>query len=433
MELYQDGIDIGDGPFVMVPIGINSTQHHVDFKYSFIYLYDMNSNKDFIVNVSHNDYSISNYKSFKQKISKKLVFLYGKAVPPGVNKYVNIELIKWMMAGNNYDFNLPQTIHRYQYWFKDEQECNNFIPIVLWYQYLENIKDSFLLDFPEFKKCEWLKRPLKFYTRMQHNFSIIERNGMQVDLENEMVPYHIQGKLHSNFNYYTSTGRPANRFNGFNFAAMDKNNGIRSIIIPSSKDGLLLEFDYETFHIRLIAKIIGYDLPDTSVHEYFGRKYFKKFELTEEEYDESKKISFRLLYGNELEDVDDLEFFGEVYAFRKKLWQRFNEQGYIQLPLSGRRLMKSNLPEMRESKLFNYFIQGHETEVNSLTLERINQYLFNKRSKIILYTYDSILFDYDRMDGKEVLKKIRIILEEGGYPTSLKYGYNYQKMREYEK
>ena len=55
--------------------------------------------------------------------------------------------------------------------------------------------------------------------------------------------------------------------------------------------------DYDAFHLRLIAKIINYKTPSESFHKYLGKQYFKSDKLTSEQYSESKKITFRILYG----------------------------------------------------------------------------------------------------------------------------------------
>ena len=39
---------------------------------------------------------------------------------------------------------------------------------------------------------------------------------------------------------------------------------------------MLFEFDYDAYHLRLIADLIGYDFPDSSIHEHLGKLYFKK-------------------------------------------------------------------------------------------------------------------------------------------------------------
>jgi hypothetical protein len=51
--------------------------------------------------------------------------------------------------------------------------------------------------------------------------------------------------------------------------------------------------------------------------------------------------------------------------------------------------------------------------------------LKNKKSKLILITYDSFLFDFAVEDGKEALQAIKTILESGEMIIKHKYGINY--------
>ena len=48
--------------------------------------------------------------------------------------------------------------------------------------------------------------------------------------------------------------------------------------------------------------------------------------------------------------------------------------------------------------------------------------LQNKKTNVVLYTYDSFLFDFSKEDGIETLDDIKEILEEGGkYPIKFKH------------
>ena len=80
---------------------------------------------------------------------------------------------------------------------------------------------------------------------------------------------------------------------------------------------------------------------------------------------------------------------------------------------------------MHPAKLMNYMMQSLETSRNILILKEVLRYLKNKKSKIVLYTYDSITFDFSKEDGKETLEDIKNILEEGKkYPIKFKYSNN---------
>jgi len=55
--------------------------------------------------------------------------------------------------------------------------------------------------------------------------------------------------------------------------------------------------------------------------------------------------------------------------------------------------------------------------------------LDNKQSKVILYTYDSFLVDYSSVDGKEVLKEIKKLLENNKHVVKVAYGNNYNSLK----
>lgn len=80
---------------------------------------------------------------------------------------------------------------------------------------------------------------------------------------------------------------------------------------------------------------------------------------------------------------------------------------------------------MNKLKLFNYIIQNMETKENIYKILEINKLLSNKKTKLILITYDSFLFDFSKEDDKNTLKNIKTILEGGNMVVKHKYGVNY--------
>jgi hypothetical protein len=227
---------------------------------------------------------------------------------------------------------------------------------------------------------------------------------------------------------FTSTGRPSNAFGGINFAALDKKTGIRSMI-KAPADSMLVEFDYDSYHVRLVARLIGYDLPDGNLHEYFGRMYFNTDTIEGELYNQSKQLTFRLLYGIMLEEYRHIEFFQKVDLYRKQLWSEFKNNSYVIAPVSGRPIYRSNHRDMSSTKLFNYILQGYETDVNSIMIHQILTYLYNKKSKLILYTYDSFLFSLHKSDGVGLIRSIQDILTQFNFKVNCKVGFNYNNMK----
>jgi hypothetical protein len=228
------------------------------------------------------------------------------------------------------------------------------------------------------------------------------------------------GKIYTKYNLYNITSRPTNAFNGINFLAFAKGNKSRSAFIPTND--IFLEFDFDGYHLRLIANKIGYQLPsDTSIHTYLGQQYFGKKELTPEEYQESKKITFRQLYNGVEAEYKRIEFFNKVAIFIEDLWDTMQYGGYIELP-NGRRLKGT---DFNPQKLFNYYVQCLETVNNVVKLAKLKELLKDKKSKVVLVVYDSILIDYSGKDGKELSLQIRDILQEDSYLVKGQLGKSY--------
>jgi hypothetical protein len=80
------------------------------------------------------------------------------------------------------------------------------------------------------------------------------------------------------------------------------------------------------------------------------------------------------------------------------------------------------------TKIFNYIIQSCETSTNVKILLNILDYLKDKQTKLVLYTYDAVLFDYSESDGAELLQEIKKIMK---YPVKTKKGINYKAMESY--
>ena len=74
-----------------------------------------------------------------------------------------------------------------------------------------------------------------------------------------------------------------------------------------------------------------------------------------------------------------------------------------------------------------------ETESNIKKILSIQDYLLEKKTKLVLYGYDSFLFDFSQQDGVETLKDIKSILEENKHYTKAKMGFNYGEMKDITK
>jgi hypothetical protein len=187
--------------------------------------------------------------------------------------------------------------------------------------------------------------------------------------------------------------------------------------------------DFDAYHVRLIARLIGYALPTGSVHEYFGKFYFDTDTLTTEQYEQSKQITFRLLYGGIDREFLSIPFFQQVNDFIYDLWRTWKAKGAVKTPILQRRIGADSIKNMTANKLFNYYLQATETEVSVQKLQRVQQILQSYQSCIILYTYDSIVIDIELSEIK-IIREIQYLLENGNFPIKIKYGTTYNKMQE---
>ena len=269
--------------------------------------------------------------------------------------------------------------------------------------------------------------------RIENVYREVERRGIRVDervldkfFETRWKPYSIQdGLIYSYYNLHNITGRPTNSFNTINFLALNKDNGCREAFLPVNN--AFIEYDFEGYHLKLICKIIHFEFDTSeSIHTVLGRMYFGKEELSDEEYKQSKEISFKQVYGGISEDYKNITFFKKISAFIEQLWETYSSKGYLDLP-TGRRLR--SIEGMYPQKLFNYYLQNCETISNLFLLESIQDYLQDKKSFITLVVYDSILIDFNFEDGKDVLTTVKNIIQRKGLTSKVKYGSNYNSLK----
>jgi hypothetical protein len=228
--------------------------------------------------------------------------------------------------------------------------------------------------------------------------------------------------IYTYYNLYNPTSRPTNAFNTVNFAAIPHTTEHRSAIIP--KNDSFVEADFDGYHIRLVADLIGYQLDQSSAHKQLGKLYFNKETLTDEEYKNTKQINFQAIYGKTPEQYQHLEFFVKLETYINNLWETYQEQGVVRIPISNKPLT-TKLKDMYPKKLFNYVLQGLESANNILILRDIIKLLRNYRTKVTLYTYDSILLDYSEQDGTALLEQVKEVLSQNGkFPVHIKQSKN---------
>ncbi|MCK9430171.1 MAG: hypothetical protein M0R17_09225 [Candidatus Omnitrophica bacterium] len=402
-------------------IPIDDTVHPCINKIAAIYVYLFDNKMEYLIPVNHYD-SINKLKVNLNSSNKKYVLdrkSTSQLMP--LKKLIDVNLINYFVNNEKLDIEKHFDTFYFNLYKKQISNLNYIIPLTILLKYCTYIKDKILNVINIYDDVE-NETAFRYYNKYALNsLTNLEKNGLFNIKENKLV--------YSQYNLYTSTGRPSNAFGGTNFAALNKTDGTRELFISRFRDnGKLVELDYDAHHIRLLAYLIDYKLPNVEhIHNYFGKIYFKKENLTENEYNESKQITFRQLYGTVQPEYKDIEFFNKIETLYDNLWKQYNNTGYILSPLFKKKIHK--IVDVNKNKLINYYIQLTEAEYGFWCIKKIQDLLKNKKTKLILFTYDSYLFDFhnDEFDLIDNIKNILNIKEK--FPVRIKTGTNYSDLK----
>ena len=332
------------------------------------------------------------------------------------------EILHYFPIQTLYDINTPPTTYirpstKSHDIFYNRGVDNKSIPVVKHYELCEQIFndlkvniDKTKTDYDEF-----------FNSRVSVVFNAIERSGIRVHVPRFEGYFHSinSERVYTQYNLKTLTTRASNKFKGVNYAALNKDNGCRESFIP--RNDKFIEIDISAYHPTLAAKLVGYKFPTSDIHSHFASLY-------KVDYQKAKELTFKQLYGGVFDNYKDLEFFSRIEKFVKNTWDVFNNEGYIECPISSFKLEKNKLDNMNPQKLFNYVLQNMETSQNVLALWDIFSILKGKKTRLVLYTYDSFLFDFAEEEAL-VIDKVREVFKK--YDLNIKesegYDYNFNR------
>lgn len=397
-----------------------------------VYIRPLDHKEGYIVPIKHDEglnvdkdrvYSILfKYKVLYVLDKKNLLFHFN------LQNVIDVSLLYSMVKFERLEITQrDNTIFWFYNKFSEFPNVNQLIPISKLFERCEstfcNIEKHLDLEIPS---------GFEFYNTIATNvFFLIEQTGLGIyyepfkELFSPREPeYSIRNNtVLTSYNLYNATSRPTNAFNSVNFAAIPKTQQHRQCFKPTQD--YYVEFDFDGYHLRLLADQINYPLEGESAHKQLARLYFEKEEITEEEYAEAKQINFHAIYGKIPEKYAFLEIFDKIQKYINGLWEEYNKNGVIYNPIS-KKPFTHELKDMNPQKLMNYMMQSLETARNILILKDVLKYLRTKKTKIALYVYDAIIFDFNKEDGKETLEDLKNILEEHRkYPIKFKYSKNF--------
>ena len=390
-------------------IPYNDKVHPTQNSICAVYIRPLQSTKGFIIPISHSETLSVHINDVKHILSQyNSIYVRDKK-----------EFLHYLIFKTLYDITLnsPPYIQEYTqthsfFYHKmgDKKDLNRIIPIVKHYEYCEKL-------FNDLKPR--IDEPINdFYnTKTSVVFNAIERSGIRINRDEFQSRFHDHDGeyTHTQFNFKTLTGRPSNRFKGVNYAAINKDNGDRKSFIP--RNDILLELDISAYHPTLLSHLLDYEFDSGDIHMAFAKMYGV-------EYGKAKELTFKQMYGGVFDQYKELEFFKRMQVYTDDLWARFQNEGSIECPISKHIFKKEELHDMKPQKLLNYVLQNLETATNVRILWEIFKILKGKNTKLVLYTYDSFLFDFDDSE-REIIKEILNVFKINNLQIKHSYGKTY--------
>ena len=396
---------------IIIPIWEDLEKHPMNNGVSFLYV--RFSNLDFVLPYNHNDcekLEIDLSTSNKSKwIWDKKGFLQTQIE---ISNLKDIQTALYFESSIIYPFgDKIEVLTNFYTRLGLRDDLGKSIPIMKWGEVLKGITNEWNLS----NTNSWVDGT------MIPILSEIEQSGLNVDTKKFIDRWPSNQKqllgdiIYTEYNPYIITSRPSNRHGGINFGALNKNDGTRDVFIPK-KGKLFLQFDYDAYHVRIIAKLIKFKLPQGSIHQWLADQYGCSYE-------ESKGRTFRILYGGVSDEDRKIPFFDKVDKFIRNFQQESIERGYLQTP-KGRKIPLGWIENPNGLKFFNYLLQATETEFNIEAMKRLKE---KGLPLPILYTYDSFLYSFDDSEI-EVIKEVKSVLESYGFPIKAEWGTDYGKL-----
>jgi len=382
--------------------------HPVENDICAVYIRPRDDSKGYIIPVNHSETINFDLEEIK-KILNSIEYIYVR----DRKEFLHYFAIKhcYQPSPSPYTY-IPQVTQAHTHIYNkypNLHNLNTIIPIVKHYEVCEQ-------NFTNFDSI----RINPFYNKAALVFNQLERAGIKVDQAKfeQHFDKEVDEFIYTQYNLNTLTTRPSNVFGGINFSTLNKDNGERECFIP--RNDTFLEMDISAYHPTLLSHLLDYTFDSDDIHGHFATMY-------DVDYARAKEITFKQLYGGIWKEYRDIPFFQKAQEYIDDLWDTFN-RGYIECPVSKHRFIKREMEDMNPQKLLNYVLQNLETANNVLILYDIFKVLRGKNTKLVLYVYDSFLFDWDKNE-KEVILKILGIFNKYKLQTKIKKGTNYNNLK----
>jgi hypothetical protein len=363
-------------PCVCVPLLSNLNKHQSEVDIIGLYLLFGDDDEKYI-NFTHPDQLIGDVNLLDIKLHpKSLVFNKKTLITNGfgfgidLNSYLHYYTSDHINPQEFYTKSMELLSNK----FYRESELGHIIPLANQLDWARNIA-KYVLKLQPFGDNTISQYCVDYCNDFMKVFHEIERNDIIVGSEIKK----------QNYMWYTTTSRPSNSWNGFNFSAMNKRDGTRHKIHSRFDGGKIVQFDYDAFHIKLLAKILDYKF------EYHPYEQIRDELGIEMDYDQFKGKVFQNIYGTITYEFMEHPFFQTVQAMIDTMYEQYQTHGVVKSWFYEK--LFRDIQEATPNKVFNYVLQSLETEYNVRKIKTILPHLQGKKSVFMMYLYDAFVFD----------------------------------------
>jgi hypothetical protein len=400
-----------DNPCICIPFFSNNNFHSSDSEIVGLYLYFVNGDTN-LINFTHPDALTSDYSLDSIKIHPNSLVLNKKSMlyhsfDGGIdlNSFLHYYIHDHVNIQEFYTNVMENFYSRYY----DSKKLTKIIPLSKLIEFAENV---ILFTLPYYKPEKISKECIDYCEDFTNTFKFIESN--EIPVGDEMKK--------QNYMWYTATSRPSNSWNNFNFSALNKNDGTRNKIHSRFEGGKIVQFDYDAFHIKLLAKILYYNF---TKHPYEEIKEELNLDIP---YDEVKSRVFQNIYGTITDQFIQHPFFQRVQAMIDELYDEYINKGYTESYFYHKRFREIENPT--PNKVFNYFLQSLETEYNVRKLNKILSLMSDKKTVLCMYLYDAFVFDVPP-DELKLIPQLKRAFETDDMTTKCSIGSDFGSITPY--
>jgi len=413
------------------PLWSNSSFHFMKNEILGYFIQDINSNQFSYINISHNEFPKQEIMEINELLLnnfEKIVVLDKKSLQYFLEKDNVLDLR--IANGTNYEFeemNLLNVPPKYHF----SKSLNQYIPITKHIEYFcqkfEIIKSEIRIE--ELNQSVFKNSYIRAFSTLEISPITVSKTLLESLYQKQIKTSYIEEKgYYTSYNLYNPSLRPTMSKSSINLLNLPKNNNSRELIISSN--GYLFEYDYKGFHLSILCKLLKYELQYKDVYTQLYNEIHKTElqALEKEQHEEIKNEFFQIMFSEILNTEHDSELLKKVLNFKKYLLEGFENNGFIKSPFTKEIYFHETFTT---KNIFSIFFRICETELNVKTLLNIQDFLKGKLTKLILYQFDSFIIDWNKEDGKEILKDLKKIIEtEDNYKVSISYGKNFNEMKQ---